>query len=77
MIIKPGLGLGEIQQGMSESELMNIFGVPDFIDEDQYTECHGDRYRDLWYTNKNISLFWSISGFTDFNQLFLYLKDFV
>lgn len=55
MKIIPGIGIGNIQYGIIEKELVQIMGNPDKIDEEEYVEGSGDWHRELWYSPRNIS----------------------
>jgi hypothetical protein len=55
MQIKPGIGIGSIKFGISESNLIELLGEPDFIDVEEYIEGKGDWHRVLWYIALNLN----------------------
>ena len=55
MNIVPGIGVGAIQYGMSEDEVITLMGKPDKINEEEYVEGSGDWRRALWYSPRNIT----------------------
>ena len=55
MNIIPGIGIGNIQYGITEFELISILGEPDRIDEEEYIEGSGDWHRELWFSPRNLS----------------------
>lgn len=54
MNIVPGVGIGPIEYGITEEELISIIGEPDKIDEEEYVEGTGDWHRVLWYSARNL-----------------------
>jgi hypothetical protein len=59
MNIIPGIGIGEIQYGITEDKLISTMGKPDKIDEEEVIEGSGDWYRELWYSPRNLSFSFS------------------
>jgi len=55
MNIVPGIGVGEIEYGMTEEEVIKHLGKPDKIDEEEYVEGTGDWHRVLWYSPRNVN----------------------
>ncbi|MCX7554758.1 hypothetical protein OS175_12825 [Marinicella sp. S1101] len=55
MKILPGNGIGNVQFGMLEKEIISSLGKPDRVDESEYVEGTGDWNRELWYTNRNLT----------------------
>lgn len=55
MNIVPGIGIGEIQYGMTEDDLIKLLGKPDKIDVEEYVEGSGDWHRVLWYSQRNLN----------------------
>ncbi|WP_444921579.1 hypothetical protein ACJJID_03970 [Microbulbifer sp. CnH-101-G] len=54
MRIHPGVGVGVVEYGITEKELISIIGDPDKIDEEEYVQGSGDWHRVLWYWSRNI-----------------------
>lgn len=55
MEIIPGVGIGCIKFGMSQSEVINVLGKPDEINEFEYVEGEHDWYFELYYLNKGLA----------------------
>lgn len=54
MDIKPGIGVGLIKYGITESKLIELFASPDLTQEEEYLEGEGDWHRMLWYYSRNL-----------------------
>ncbi|NRB40739.1 MAG: hypothetical protein HRU20_20095 [Pseudomonadales bacterium] len=55
MQIIPGIGIGAIRFGISETDLIDSLGKPDEIDELEHIEGNDDWYRELYYYDLNLS----------------------
>jgi len=55
MKIELGVGVGPVKYGMTEEEVISIFGHPDKIEEKEYVDDDGDWYRELIYLERAIS----------------------
>jgi hypothetical protein len=55
MKILPGIGVGSIQYGMLEKDIVSNLGKPDRVEESEYVEGTGDWNKELWYSNRNLT----------------------
>jgi len=55
MEIKPGIGIGVINFGIAEEELIKLLGKPHYVKCGEYVKGSGDSYRELIYL-KGLSL---------------------
>ena len=54
MNILPGIGVGLIRFGVTENDVIAIFGTPDLVEQCEYIEGAGDWHKTLSYFRKNI-----------------------
>jgi len=54
MEILSGIGIGSIKYGITETELIELIGRPDKVDESEYILGSGEYHRILWYPNRNV-----------------------
>lgn len=79
MKIIPRIGFDKIKFGMSIDEVISIFGKPELVEEDKYTNNPDDLYKTLWYFSNTLSFIFNkednfrlgtISSFSTSHTLF-------